>query len=151
VFALGFASVACGEGEDEFVVRDGEQTEGFCEASCTRDVECRGSGSVGACKSYCTSYVTGLENLRADAVEIAGECILELPCATFFAADAFVPCWERAERELDPTDSTRRFCRAWSTRWFECGASYSIEECETDWVTNSSAYLDRMLTCVELS
>ena len=151
VFALGFAPLACGEGEDEFVVRDGEQTEGFCEASCTRDVQCRGSGSLGACKSYCRSRVTGLENLRAEAVEIAGECILELPCAKFFAEDAFVPCWERAERELEPNESTRRFCEAWSTRWFECGSSYSIEDCESDWATGSSILFDRLSACIASS
>jgi hypothetical protein len=91
----------------------------------------------------------GIDDFRADAVQIAGECILELPCSTFYDENAFIPCWERAERELEPNGGTRRFCQAWSTRWFECGSWYPVEQCESDWVTSSSAYLERALSCIE--
>ena len=150
-FALCAACVACGEDDEDFVVREGEQTEGFCEASCTRDLQCGGDGPLDVCTSYCEELVTGLEDLRADAVQIAGECIMDLPCSQFYDPDAFVPCWERAEQKLEPSGATRRFCRAWSTRWFECGSSYSIEECEADWVTRSASYLERMSACIERS
>lgn len=149
LLALGVAALACGENDEDFVVRAGEQTEGFCEASCTRDLQCGGGGSLDGCKLNCESVVTGLEDIRADAVQIAGECILEIPCSRFYDDDAFVPCWERAERELEPTSSTRRFCQTWTTRWFECGSSYPVEECEVDWVTSSSGYLERMSACIE--
>jgi hypothetical protein len=147
--ALVAACVACGENDEDFVVQNGEQTEGFCDASCTRDLQCGGNGTLDSCTSYCVELVTGLDDLRADAVQIAGECILDLPCSRFYEPDAFVPCWERAERELEPNGSTRRFCKAWSTRWFECGFSYSIEECESDWVASSARYLERMSVCIE--
>jgi hypothetical protein len=139
--------VACGE-PDELTVREGEQTEAFCEASCTRGLECGDAGTLGGCQASCEAYVTGLENVRPEGVKIVAECILEISCSRFFDDQAFVPCWDRAEREIEPTESTRLFCLPWSTRWFECGYSYSIEQCESDWAINSGHYLERMLACV---
>lgn len=140
--------VACGE-PDELVVREGEQEAAFCDASCARGVQCGGGQSLDLCKTDCRAYVSGLENVRPDAVEIVAECVLDLPCSGFFDSDAFTPCWDRAEREVEPAESLRRFCQTWSTRWFECGSSYPIEQCESEWVLSSRRYLERILACAD--
>jgi hypothetical protein len=141
---------ACSQGEEEdrIEVGPGQQTEKFCEASCTRDLECEGMGTLSGCRSACEDYVTGLGNFRPEAVEIVANCILDISCARFYADEAFVPCWERAEREVEANQTTRRFCQAWSSRWFECGGRYSIEECENDWDILSAGYLDRISGCM---
>jgi hypothetical protein len=54
------APIACGE-PDELVVREGEQTEAFCDANCTRGLECGGRGPLDACKADREARVTGLE------------------------------------------------------------------------------------------
>ena len=149
-FACALLFVACGE-PDEIDVKEGEQEDAFCDASCTRDLQCGRDGTLDACKGICKANVSGIENYRPEGVEIVAECILDLPCSKFYGNDSFIPCWERAEREIDPTASTRRFCRAWSTRWFECGASYSIETCESEWAINSASFLEKMSVCIESS
>jgi hypothetical protein len=141
--------LGCGKGDDDPIVQPGEQESAFCEAQCTRDIDCGGPGPTSACEANCAAFVTGLGDLRPEAVEIADKCILQLPCATFYDDGAFVPCWEKAARELGPTESTRRFCIEWSTRWFECGSAYSVEKCESDWANDNAGYLERMSVCIE--
>ena len=148
-FSLAALLPACGGPDDHIDVSAGEQEEAFCEASCTRDLQCEGRGTLQACEESCKAYVSGLGNFRAEAVEIVANCILDIPCSRFYGEDAFIPCWERAEREVEPSQATRRFCQAWSSRWFECGYSYSVDECEDDWATNSAAYLERISACMD--
>lgn len=140
---------ACGEDDEWIEVGAGEQTEGFCEASCTRDLQCGRPDTLEACQDFCEANVSGLENIRPEAVEVAANCILDIPCSRFYDEMAFVPCWERAEREVEPNRPVRRFCQAWSSRWFECGFTYPVAECEKDWAINSASYLERISTCMD--
>jgi hypothetical protein len=138
---------ACSEEDDRIEVGPGEQTSAFCEASCRRDLECGGSGTLEGCTSACEDYVTGVQNFRPEAVEVVANCILEISCSQFYEPESFAPCWARARREIEPNQTVRRFCQTWSSRWFECGAWYSTEECESDWAILSGGYLDRILVC----
>jgi len=141
-------SLACGEPR-ESVVEDGEQATAFCEASCARGFECGSPGSSESCRSYCEQNLVWFDRYRPEAIQIVASCIRDVSCASFFVEGSFDPCWDRAQRELDPTQSLRRFCRSWSERWFECGSSYAVEECEFDWGLNAAWFLERMLECTE--
>lgn len=149
--ALALVTVACGDPEDETQVRDGQQTEAFCDASCTRAGECGSYGSHASCQSYCEANVTGLDHYRPEAVEIAVECIVEVPCSRFYEEGAFLPCWDEARKELGPNRSVREFCQVWSRRWYECGSTYSTEECEFDWAVDGADYLEAMLACTDVA
>jgi hypothetical protein len=145
---LGAASVACGE-PGQIVVEEGEQAKAFCEASCTRGFECGSGGSPGACQRACEPDLEWLARYRPEAVQIIASCVREISCGSYFVEGSFEPCWDRAERELEPTRRLRSFCRSWSERWFECGSWYAVEACELDWVLYKGWFLERVLECTE--
>jgi hypothetical protein len=91
-----------------------------------------------------------LEDIRADSIQIIVECIMDMSCGRFYATNSFDACWDRAEQKTRPSQTTRSFCLAWSTRWFECGSTYATDECEADWKLFSKAYLDRFTECEKL-
>ena len=149
MLALATLLFACGDPE-RVVVEDGEQREAFCGANCARAQECGAAGSRDSCQAYCEPAVPALDRIRPEAVQIIATCIREISCATFFVENSFAPCWDEAERKLEPTKSLRRFCQAWSQRWYECGSSYAIDECESDWLLDTADSLERMLSCVDV-
>lgn len=139
---------ACGEGNEKAdkgsVIHSGEQPEAVCEAICERRNECDGT-DVGSCKSGCDA--SSFENIRTDAVEIIVDCYMDLTCGEFQGPVAFDICWDRAEAKVRPNQTTRSFCFAWSTRWFECGSTYPTEQCEAEYKMFSASFFDRLTEC----
>ena len=145
LIALPFVAGCTGDGEQERP--EASQAEIYCEAMCARDAEC--SGYVSNCKSYCISRSGNLGNFRHDYVASASACIRNIDCASFYFSDSFVPCWEQAANDVEPTRGVRAFCEPWCTRWFECGYSCNVSECERGWAFLTDGFLEHMLECTE--
>ena len=129
------------------MVQEGEQTEAFCDASCTRSHECGSPGSQATCESYCAPNLAWLDRYRPETMQIIVRCIVDIPCVSYFDEGSFTPCWEKAAREVEPTRRLRSFCRRFSQRWFECGASYDVDQCERDWSIYEGWFLDGLEAC----
>jgi hypothetical protein len=97
--------------------------------------------------SGCSSSRSRLHSYRREALDVIAACIREIDCAVFFEPDAYVPCWERAEAELDPTAETRAFCAGYAEIWFECGGLYSTSECEIDYGVLNDGFLSELAEC----
>ena len=145
---VGSTALACGGEDDEGLeVEEGDQAEAFCRASCERDLECYQTATLRRCMDHCVPALTGLERVRPAAVEIVAECIGEIPCDALYLEGSLTPCWDRAEATLVPGPVVRAFCAEWATRWFECGSSYSTDECERDWGTWDDEFLLELGAC----
>ena len=118
----------------------------FCEAECDRVAHCAGPFPGTVCLQNCTSR-DDIRRYRREAIDTVAACIRELSCAEFREPDAYIPCWERAEADIDPTPETRAFCADFSEVRFECGGSYSTSACEYDYSILTDEFLSELAEC----
>lgn len=133
------AAIACGDDTSGVAV--------FCQAECDSLARCGVSIPAVDCVRECSSSRSGLHSYRRETLEVVAACIREIDCAAFFEPDAYVPCWEHAEAEVDPTAQTRAFCADFSEVWFECGASFSTSECESEYGILTDEFLSELAEC----
>ena len=127
--------------------------ESFCGGACEGAVRCDDRVSWQICDDPCVAdHQSGsLSSVRPEAAAVVGTCLAsDLGCHEIFNGP-FESCWDRARSETPPSAHLVEFCRGYATSAFDCGYSFSVEECQTRLNIWTDEFLDDLAACTRLA
>lgn len=137
------AASGCGQGEDASYAG----TEAYCDGLCQAAQRCGFVGDRERCFGACMTNADAHAAMSEQGGVAFGACVSELECARLEDEVAFDECWASAKERTPVTSRTRSFCRVYTEREFECGYSYSMDECELDFRMWADEVLELMTDC----
>jgi hypothetical protein len=142
--------VGCGGGEDSDADR-GTASQIWCRGLCEAQSDC-GAPSASFCVNDCVTTRPGLANFSEDGARALRPCLANLSCEELSSEPswdaAMDACWERARSTVDVASYARSFCTLYVEAWFECGAYWSVGECERAYSMWNERVIARLEPCL---
>ena len=60
-------------------------------------------------------------------------------------------CWQQAKTTVEITPHVRQVCAADTVAWFDCGYTFSVDECAHDYAMWADRVLDGLAACQAMS
>jgi len=122
------ASVGCDSDEEPRSARSA-----VCDGMCRAGVRCTPGANHSVCVHNCSQTRPQYDELTTTAAENYGDCVSQVSCVNLENPEAYEACWQTLKSAVLPNVDTRSFCAEFTLALFDCGESYAVERCETDY------------------
>jgi hypothetical protein len=116
-------------------------------------VRCGLASHRARCEEDCIAQRPGLVRFSVAGAEALEPCIAHLSCEALRSEpvwDAELDaCWEQAQESVAISANARALCVDYAAAWFECGAWWTVEDCEKSYSMWSSKIIEATLACID--
>jgi hypothetical protein len=125
----------------------------WCEGLCVPMVRCGLEFQREQCENNCVAERPGLVMYSVAGAEALAPCVARLSCdALRSEAEWYAEldvCWEAAQERVTISPNARTLCVDYAAAWFECGAWWTVEECEKNYSMWNNEIIDSTFACID--